>query len=268
LNDARAPGARLLDESRPRATGPIAADVLRRAPMHFGAMKHARWFFDTYLGESSTATVVDIGAQDVNGSLREVAPEGVRYVGVDFVKGKGVDVILEDPYRLPFEDASVDVIVSSSCFEHSELFWVLFLEILRVLKPSGLLYLNAPSNGYVHRYPVDCWRFYPDAGRALVTWAKRNGLSPALTESFVGDMDAQGWIDFVAVFVKDEAHLGDHPRRMKNTQTALENARDTTGDELGAYQHLTGDQRLLRWSGVYQGSRLVTRIRELIRGPR
>ena len=30
-----------------------------------------------------------------------------------------------------------------------------------------LFYLNAPSNGEFHRYPVDCWRFYPDAGGAL-----------------------------------------------------------------------------------------------------
>jgi SAM-dependent methyltransferase len=71
-------------------------------------------------------------------------------------------------YKLPFADGSVDVVLSSSCFEHSEFFWLLFLEILRVLRPEGLFYLNAPSNGPFHRYPVDCWRFYPDSGNALV----------------------------------------------------------------------------------------------------
>src|SRR5690606_22164720 len=102
-----------------------------------------------------------------------VAPANVTYIGLDFEKAKGVDVLLTDPYTLPFENESVDVVVSSSCFEHSEMFWLVFAEILRILKPNGLVYLNAPSNGVVHRYPVDCWRFYPDAGEALATWGKR-----------------------------------------------------------------------------------------------
>ena len=46
--------------------------------------------------------------------------------------------MLTDPYHLPFESNSLDVVVSSSCFEHSEMFWLLFLEIMRVLKPEGL----------------------------------------------------------------------------------------------------------------------------------
>lgn len=182
--------------------------------MHPSAMKNARLFFEVYASTRREGTVVDVGAQDVNGSLRDVAPPTLRYVGVDFVQGKGVDVVLDDPYRLPFEDASVDVVVSSSCFEHSEMFWVLFLEILRVLRPDGLLYLNAPSNGDFHRYPVDCWRFYPDSGGALVTWARRNGMRPLLLESFVSAQDVDMWNDFVAVFVKDERHAGAYPRRI------------------------------------------------------
>lgn len=174
-------------------------------------MFYGKRFFEVYCNSwSKSKLIVDIGAQDVNGSLRSVSPTAARYVGVDFVEGKGVDVILDDPYRLPFETDSVDAIVCSSCFEHSQFFWLVFLEILRVLKPSGLLYLNAPSNGFVHKYPVDCWRFYPDAGHAMVEWGRRNGYKPALLESFVGGR-SQGkvseggmWNDFVAVFVKDE----------------------------------------------------------------
>jgi SAM-dependent methyltransferase len=122
-------------------------------------------------------TIVDIGSQDVNGSLRSVAPPNNKYIGVDFVEAKGVDVVITDPYSLPFEDESVDAVVSSSCFEHSEFFWLLFNEALRILKPTGLLYINVPSNGQFHRYPVDCWRFYPDSGVALQNWGKRSGYS-------------------------------------------------------------------------------------------
>lgn len=182
--------------------------------MHPSALNNGKLFFDTYTSALKDATVIDIGAQNVNGSLRDVMPSHLRYVGVDFVKAEGVDVVLDDPYKLPFEDESVDVIVTNSCLEHSEMFWLTFLEFLRVLRPSGLLYMNVPSNGDFHRYPVDCWRFYPDSGSALVTWARRNGLRPQLLESFVSDQYFDRWNDYVAVFIKDENLASSYPKRM------------------------------------------------------
>ncbi|WP_431272694.1 hypothetical protein [Dankookia sp. P2] len=96
----------------------------------------------------------------------------------------------------------MDVAVTSSCFEHDIAFWESFLELVRILRPGGLLYLNAPSNYAVHRYPLDCWRFYPDAGLALCRWAATRGVAVDLAESFIGQQGAEGWCDFVAVFRK------------------------------------------------------------------
>lgn len=192
-------------------------------------MTHGTLFFQTYAKRFPSALVVDIGAQDVNGSLRTVCPSHFKYVGVDFIAGKGIDIVLQDPYKLPFEDASVDVVVSSSCFEHSEMFWILFLEILRVLKPSGLFYLNAPSNGSFHRYPVDCWRFYPDSGNALITWARHNGHSSVLLESFTGNQAKTGqaemdqWNDYVAVFLKNAEFASRFPERMIHQYRSFSN---------------------------------------------
>jgi SAM-dependent methyltransferase len=193
--------------------------------MHDTAMDNGGRFFSTYVAPLGAVTVVDIGAQDVNGSLRRVAPPRARYVGVDFVQGRGVDVVLDDPYVLPFDDASVDVVVSSSCFEHSEMFWILYLEIMRVLKDDGLFYLNAPSNGPYHRYPVDCWRFYPDSGDALVAWGRRNGLDSIVLESFTSDQVTESWNDHVCVFLKDRAHESRHPNRITDTFTDFYNGR-------------------------------------------
>jgi hypothetical protein len=47
----------------------------------------------------------------------------------------------------PLKNDFADVIVSSSCFEHSEFFWLLFNESLRILKPNGLL---SDSEDIVH----------------------------------------------------------------------------------------------------------------------
>ncbi len=182
--------------------------------MHPTAITHGRLFFQAYAAKRPSSLVVDIGAQDVNGSLREVCPSNCKYIGVDFVAGKEVDVVLQDPYRLPFDDGSVDFVVSSSCFEHSEMFWLIFLEILRILKPSGLFYLNVPSNGRFHRHPVDCWRFYPDSGNALVAWARRNNYPTILLESFTGRQENLEWNDYVAVFLKDATAISEFPDRI------------------------------------------------------
>src|SRR5260370_39370721 len=97
--------------------------------MHHTAMSNGKMFFDTYVARLNDVVVVEIGSQDVNGSLRQVCPPGAQYIGVDFIAGKGVDEVLTDPYHLPFENESADVVVSSSCFEHSEMFWLVFTEV-------------------------------------------------------------------------------------------------------------------------------------------
>jgi len=200
--------------------------------MHDTAMMYGKYFFSTYLKDSEGLKIVDIGSQDVNGSLRSFAPVNNEYIGVDFVEGNGVDIILTDPYILPFEDSTIDVIVSSSCYEHSEFFWISFNEAMRVLKPTGLLYINAPSNGAYHRYPVDCWRFYPDSGVALQNWGRRSGYECALLESFIGVRKRDKWHDFVAVFLKDEVNSSNFSARIQDNISEFMNGRTLNSDEI------------------------------------
>ena len=216
--------------------------------MHPSALRHADRFFKTYARFKQGASVraVDIGSQDVNGSLRQVCPAGVEYVGVDFVDGKGVDVILTDPYVMPFENEAFDFVVSSSCFEHSEMFWVLFLELLRITKPDGVIYINAPSNADFHRYPLDCWRFYPDSGKALVTWATRNGLRCRLLESYISDQGADGKVnDFVAVIIKDGDFAARYPERITRTHQDFHNGFNDLDPGILRHEPETEDHRNL-----------------------
>ena len=168
-------------------------------------MDYAKIFFETYFPyeKGIQVEIVEIGSQDVNGSLREVAPLNSRYIGLDFIGGKGVDIVIDDPYKLSLPDESADVVISTSCFEHSEFFWLTFNEVLRILRPNGFVYINVPSNGIYHRYPVDCWRFFPDSGEALAAWGRRSGYDVKLIESFIGKRSCEGiWNDFVAIFQK------------------------------------------------------------------
>ena len=217
--------------------------------MHPTAIDNCQHFFNAY-GDALTGPdikVIEIGAQDVNGSLRTCCPSRFSYCGVDFVEGKGVDVVLDDPYHLPFETASVDVVLTSSCLEHSEMFWLSFLEALRILKPHGLLYINAPSSGDFHRYPVDCWRFYPDAGPALVTWAKRNGMAPLLLESFTGEQNRYTFNDYVAIFVKDEREAHRYPNRILPGRGDLSNGLLAGSTEFINFQGMSEDVRKLAY---------------------
>jgi SAM-dependent methyltransferase len=87
--------------------------------------------------------------------------------------GPNVEVVLADPYNWrELDRESADVIISGQTFEHTEFFWLTIEQIVRTMKPSGLLCIIAPSSGPEHRFPVDCWRVYPDGLRAIARYAQ------------------------------------------------------------------------------------------------
>jgi SAM-dependent methyltransferase len=172
--------------------------------MHDTALAIGAAFFAAY-GQPDSR-ILDVGSYDVNGTLRDVAPAGSHYTGVDLGPGPGVDLVLDTAQRYPFPDASFDMVVSTSCFEHDGMFWLTFLEMARVARPGGVVFINAPSNGPYHAYPTDIWRFYPDAGLALETWARHQGQAVTLLESFVAPRLADIWNDCIMVF-----GVGEHP---------------------------------------------------------
>ena len=115
--------------------------------------------------------------------------------------------------------------MTTSCFEHTEFFWLTLLECLRILKPQGLLYINAPSNGYFHQYPYDYYRFYPDSGVAFQNWGRHNGYNCLLLESFIGHSGGGVWNDFVAVILKDSNEVINHKHRIVKSNIEYFNGR-------------------------------------------
>jgi SAM-dependent methyltransferase len=190
--------------------------------MHDTAYEIGRRFLEAYAGQSST--VVDLGACNVNGTLRDVCPEGTRYFGLDVAAGPGVDVVVKSSAPLPLASDSVEIVVSSSMFEHDMFFWQTFMEMVRITKPGGAIYINTPSNGWYHRYPVDNWRFYPDCGKALESWAVSNGIDLVLIESFVAERMGDVWNDFVAVFRKGSRSAGKPPVKFISDSIPCTNA--------------------------------------------
>jgi len=155
---------------------------------------YERFLSSSTLLQKNAVRVVDIGGANVNGTYSDIfSDEKFEYIAVDLEKAEGVEVVLDDPYKLPFDDGAVDIVICGQVFEHVEFFWQLFEEMARILNHKGFVFLIVPSAGPIHQYPVDCYRFYPDSMKALSRYA---GIP--LIEFWHDDRGP--WNDLVGVF--------------------------------------------------------------------
>lgn len=171
--------------------------------MHESSYRHMGDLVARHLADCQRLSVLDLGSQDVNGSYRPLFDRaGWTYRGVDLAPGRNVDLVLSSPYVFPLASASVDLVISGQAFEHVEHFWLTWMELTRVLAPGGRIFLIAPSRGPEHRYPVDCWRFYPDGYAALARYAGLEVLEVATDWEPAPEADSAPWGDTVGVFRK------------------------------------------------------------------
>ncbi|AWJ85430.1 methyltransferase type 11 (plasmid) [Azospirillum sp. TSH58] len=210
--------------------------------MHGTADAIGRLFLEVYW-RPEFRRILDVGAYDVNGSLRRHKPDGAEWVGIDLAAGPGVDTVLEDAWAYPFPDASFDVVVSTATFEHDRLFWLTFLEMCWVLKPGGFIYINAPSNGH---YPAGLLALLPDAGGALEVWAQRMGHPVHLIESFIAPRIADHWNDFVLVFSTAPASPSSSP-----IADCIPNAYNVRAGSAGPIKHHSVETEDMRIQKIY-----------------
>lgn len=176
--------------------------------MHDTALYSGEAFAEIY-GKSGKV-VVDIGGKNENGSLRDFfTSRGMTYICVDIVEDKSVDIVIKPGEKLPFENSSIDLIVSSSCFEHDPCFWMTFKEMSRIIKLHGFIYVSAPTNGPYHTFPGDNWRFYSDSGQSLAYWSglkiSNEDVYPVkVIETFHILPVCDLWVDFICVWQRVE----------------------------------------------------------------
>lgn len=175
--------------------------------MHKTSIYNMTQFVQNYLSEftNKEISILDIGSQDVNGTYKYLFDNPKwKYYGLDIVAGENVNIVVKDIYRWKeIKNQSFDVVISGQALEHVEFFWITMLEIARVLKNNGLLCLIVPSSGPEHRYPKDCWRFFPDGLKALANYSYLETIEAYnCWENFVIDGEVNEWKDSVLIAKK------------------------------------------------------------------
>lgn len=142
--------------------------------MHPSQYEHMKRGMARYLPEGKHLDVLELGSATSPGQTRTHRSlfDGIDhdYFGVDVRDGPTVDAVMRQPYSIPARSKSQDVVVCGSVLEHVPFFWVSILEMNRVLRVGGLIFITVPSRGHKHS-PIDCWRTYPDGLRAMAVWA-------------------------------------------------------------------------------------------------
>lgn len=116
--------------------------------------------------EIENKRIIEVGAYDVNGSLRSFIElfNPREYVGVDITKGPGVDVICDVKDLITtFGHQSFDLVISTELLEHVKDWQACIHNLKGVCKPNGVILITTRSYGCLyHGYPYDFWRFEKD----------------------------------------------------------------------------------------------------------
>lgn len=104
---------------------------------------------------------LEVGSRDVNGGVRHLFRPGSFY-GVDIEPGPGVDRLIS-----PHQDLDIECweqVICLEVLEHDTRPTRTLANMQRTLEHGGKLVISVPANGFPeHRYPLDLFRYMPDA---------------------------------------------------------------------------------------------------------
>jgi SAM-dependent methyltransferase len=113
--------------------------------------------------------VLEIGSQNINGSVRGHFEDATEYIGIDMQDGPGVDQVVNASVMVAtFGFGVFDTVICCEMLEHDIDFMGTLYQMNRLLKPGGFQIVTTPTFGFpLHRFPRDYWRFGEDAYREV-----------------------------------------------------------------------------------------------------
>lgn len=145
---------------------PLRSFLFRR----FGAIEDSGILHEFFLhcqGYESPR-VLELGTRIQAGQIKtrrsRWVPQAADYIGVDYIDGDDVDIVA-DVHRLTeaFPEESVDIVISTSTFEHFKYPHLAAHEVLKVLKIGGSLLMQTHQAFPLHGSPHDYFRFSTEA---------------------------------------------------------------------------------------------------------
>jgi SAM-dependent methyltransferase len=129
---------------------------------------HRNWHETLYeIGNRPGMKVLEIGSREVTGpSDVRKRFSNAKYVGFDYYPGANVDVV-GDVHKLSsyFEEGEqFDLIFSAACFEHFAMPWLVAVEIAKMLKVGGHVFIETHFSFSSHERP---WHFFHFTDMAL-----------------------------------------------------------------------------------------------------
>jgi SAM-dependent methyltransferase len=133
---------------------------------------------------TADSDVLEIGGQDMNGTVRGLFSPPARYLCVDIAEGPGVDVVADAAtWRPPDPDRRFDVVVCCEVLEHTPDWRAILQTAHDVLAPGGRLIVTCAGPGR----PTHSGRA-PVAELALGEWYRN--ISP---EELAGALQLAGF---------------------------------------------------------------------------
>jgi SAM-dependent methyltransferase len=139
------------------------------------SISHLNWRKLLYeLGNKEGLRILEIGSREVTGpSDARQQFSKAQYVGFDYYAGRNVDVV-GDAHRLSSyfkEGERFDLIYTSACFEHFAMPWLVAVEIAKLLKVGGTVFVETHFSYIAHERPWNFFQFSDMGLRALFSSA-------------------------------------------------------------------------------------------------
>lgn len=139
-------------------------------------VSHEKWQRYLYeIGNKKGMRILEIGSREVTGvSNARKEFQNATYIGFDFYPGNNVDIV-GDAHKLSsyfLDQDKFDIIYTSACFEHFAMPWIVAIEISKLLKVGGIVFIETHFSYSSHERP---WHFFQFSDMALKTL-----FSPAL----------------------------------------------------------------------------------------
>lgn len=126
---------------------------------------HGNWIL--YLQEQfdrEGMEILEIGSRNVTGSVFRDSFSKAHYIGFDYYAGENVDVVGDAHELSKYFDQKFDLIFSSAVFEHLAMPWKVSLEIIKLLKKGGYVFIETHYSYSSHERP---WHFFQYSENAL-----------------------------------------------------------------------------------------------------